>query len=310
MRPTELVQKVSSILDASLINNVRIRGVVIYDKGYYKLSDGENAITLNTAGDLPVGAEIEVEGVFKPNLYSTKEYSAIYPAISVISYKVLSEGENSQRIQQELAKALREKEYFGFWEFFSRALEQKEVLIVGLIYGKSAQVGQDFKTAFRSSAGVYWEKVDFIELETSLSDDELAKAIKRAKQISADAVFLLRGGGSKEELSRIGGVSALWAVAQANLPFYTAIGHSYDRANSIMEQIADGTFATPSIAGAELGRLVRFFAELQTLKNATNTNVKPLPVNQKSLTTYLLILALLLFLGAIFIKLLNALLKH
>jgi hypothetical protein len=81
-----------------------------------------------------------------------------------------------------------------------------------------------------------------------------------------------------------------------------------------MEQIADGTFATPSIAGAELGRLVRFFAELQTLKNATNTNVKPLPVNQKSLTTYLLkqlfILALLLFLGAIFIKLLNALPKH
>lgn len=216
------------------------------------------------------------------NLYSTKEYSAIYPALNVISHNVLSEGDINQKIQQEIAKAIREKEHFGFWEFFSRALEQKEVLIVGLIYGKSAQVGQDFKSAFRSSAGHYCDRVSFVEIESTLSDNELAKAIESAKQdYNVDALFLLRGGGSQEELSRIGGIEAIRAVKKANLPFYTAIGHSYDRLSSDMERIADAAFATPSIAGTELGKLVRFFSELKELKTFKNAVVEKLEKLEK-----------------------------
>jgi len=194
----------------------------------------------------------------------------------VISHNVLSEGDINQKIQQEIAKAIREKEHFGFWEFFSRALEQKEVLIVGLIYGKSAQVGQDFKSAFRSSAGHYCDRVSFVEIESTLSDGELAKAIESAKQKNVDALFLLRGGGSQEELSRIGGIEAIRAVKKANLPFYTAIGHSYDRLSSDMERIADAAFATPSIAGTELGKLVRIFSELKELKTFKNAVVEKL----------------------------------
>ena len=215
------------------------------------------------------------------NLYSTKEYSAIYPALNVNSYNVLFEGDINQKIQQEIAKAIREKEHFGFWEFFSRALEQKEVLIVGLIYGKSAQVGQDFKSAFRVSAGPYFDRVYFVGIESTLSDDELAKAIESAKQKNVDALFLLRGGGSQEELSRIGGIEAIRAVKKANLPFYTAIGHSYDRLSSDMERIADAAFATPSIAGTELGKLVRFFSELKELKTFKNAVVEKLEKLEK-----------------------------
>ena len=277
MRPTELMEKIrKKIIDNSLTNSVSVKGVVIYDKGYYKLSDGTNAITLNTAEELPVGDEIEVKGFVELNLYSTKEYSAIYPALNVNSYNVLFEGDINQKIQQEIAKAIREKEHFGFWEFFSRALEQKEVLIVGLIYGKSAQVGQDFKSAFRSSAGHYCDRVSFVEIESTLSDGELAKAIESAKQKNVDALFLLRGGGSQEELSRIGGIEAIRAVKKANLPFYTAIGHSYDRLSSDMERIADAAFATPSIAGTELGKLVRIFSELKELKTFKNAVVEKL----------------------------------
>ena len=272
IQPTEVIEKINKILENNLTDIVSVRGFVIYDKGYYKLSDGKNVITLNNVKELSVGDEIEVEGFveLKP------QHSAVYPVLNVSSYKVLSKGDINQKIQQEIAKAIREKEHFGFWEFFSRALEQKEVLIVGLIYGKSAQVGQDFKSAFRSSAGHYCDRVSFVEIESTLSDGELAKAIESTKQKNVDALFLLRGGGSQEELSRIGGIEAIRAVKKANLPFYTAIGHSYDRLSSDMERIADAAFATPSIAGTELGKLVRIFSELKDLKTFKNAVVEKL----------------------------------
>jgi exonuclease VII large subunit len=57
-------------------------------------------------------------------------------------------------------------------------------------------------------------------------------------------VFLLRGGGSKGELARVGGFESIKTIIRADIPFYIAIGHSFDRMVSLMEK------------AQELGKLV------------------------------------------------------
>jgi len=220
---------------------------------------------------------VEIDGVLIANLFCKEDVSMVYPALSVKSYKVLDE-DKEREFQKRLAEVealLKGRNHYGFWETFSRLLKEKKALKVGLIHGNSAQVWQDFISAFRSAAGEYADRIELVRFESSLADGELAKTIEETAKSGVYAVFLLRGGGSQEELARIGGFESAMAIIRANMPFYTAIGHSFDRMVSLVEKVADGNFATPSIAGQELGRLVRIMSELENLEDkAKNTQIE------------------------------------
>jgi exonuclease VII large subunit len=217
---------------------------------------------------LPIGAEVEIDGVLSANAFVKEDVALVYPAINVNSYKVLEEDKEKefQKRLLELENLLRGRHHFGFWETFTKLLGEHEKLRIGLIHGKSAQVWQDFIIGFRGAAGKHADRVEFVRFESSLMDGELAKTIKETANFGVHAVFLLRGGGDQEELARIGGFESLLAVIRLNIPFYTAIGHSFDRMVSLMEKVADGHFPTPSLAGQELGKLVFTVSELETLK--------------------------------------------
>jgi hypothetical protein len=272
LTPSDIAQKLSSHVSSSFLLPVKVRGTVIVDKqrGYYRLSDGKAGITLNVppSVDLPIGAEVEIDGVLIANSFVKEEVAFIYPAINVNSYRVLDEDKERefQKRLAELEDLIRTRTHFGFWETFTRLLGENQRLRIGLIHGNSAQVWQDFISAFRSAAGKYADRIEFVRFESSLADRELAKTIEKTSKAGVHAVFLLRGGGSQEELARIGGFESILAVIRLNIPFYTAIGHSFDRMVSLMEKVADGHFPTPSIAGQELGKLVYTFSELENLK--------------------------------------------
>jgi hypothetical protein len=272
MTPSDIAQKLSSHVSSSFLLPVKVRGTVIVDKqrGYYRLSDGKAGITLNVppSVDLPIGAEVEIDGVLIANSFVKEDVAFIYPAINVNSYRVLDEDKERefQKRLAELEDLIRTRTHFGFWETFTRLLGENQRLRIGLIHGNSAQVWQDFISAFRSAAGKYADRVEFVRFESSLVDRELAKTIEETAKAGVHAVFLLRGGGSQEELARIGGFESILAVIRLNIPFYTAIGHSFDRMVSLIEKVADGHFPTPSIAGQELGKLVYTFSELENLK--------------------------------------------
>jgi len=70
------------------------------------------------------------------------------------------------------------------------------------------------------------------------------KTIEEVARSGVHAVFLLRGGGSKGELARVGGFESIKTIIRADIPFYIAIGHSFDRMVSLMEK------------AQELGKLV------------------------------------------------------
>uniref|UniRef100_A0A7C5SYR0 Exonuclease VII large subunit C-terminal domain-containing protein n=1 Tax=Thermocrinis ruber TaxID=75906 RepID=A0A7C5SYR0_9AQUI len=287
LTPSDIAEKLVSHISAGFLLPIKVRGTVILDRqrGYYRLSDGKAGITLNIppSVDLPVGAEVEVDGVLSANSFVKEDVALVYPAINVNSYRVLEEEKEKefQRRISELEALLRGRNHFGFWETFTRLLGENERLRIGLIHGNSAQVWQDFIIAFRGAAGKHADKVEFVRFESSLSDGELAKTIEEVSKSGVHAVFLLRGGGPQEELARIGGFESLLAVIRLSIPFYTAIGHSFDRMVSLMEKVADGHFATPSIAGQELGKLVHMFSELESLKQEIRSKQVQIPTPSK-----------------------------
>jgi hypothetical protein len=301
VKPSDIVEKLSSHVSSSFVFPIKVRGTVILDKGYYKLTDGKAGITLNVekALELPVGAEVEIEGVLGANAFYKEDTAILYPAINVNSYKVLDEDKERefQKRVAEVEDLLKERNHYGFWETFSRLLKEKKALKVGLIHGRSAQVWQDFISAFRSAAGEYADRIEFVRFESSLADGELAKTIEKAANSGVHAVFLLRGGGSKEELARVGGFESIKAIIRADIPFYIAIGHSFDRMVSLMEKVADGNFATPSIAGQELGKLMRVVSENEGLKDTAKRKQAKGSDFVLELVVKLLLIGFLLFLG-------------
>ena len=289
LTPSDIAEKLSSHISSGFLLPVKVRGTVILDRqrGYYRLSDGKAGITLNTENSLalPLGVEVEIDGVLIANLFCKEDVSMVYPVINVNSYKVLDE-DKEREFQKRLAEVealLKGRNHYGFWETFSRLLMEKKAVKVGLIHGNSAQVWQDFISAFRSAAGEYADRIEFVRFESSLADGELAKSIEETAKSGVHAVFLLRGGGPQEELARIGGLESLLAVIRLDIPFYTAIGHSFDRMVSLMGKVSDGNFATPSIAGQELGRLVRIMSELEGLEDKTKNTQIELRLTQQQL---------------------------
>jgi hypothetical protein len=288
MTPLDIVEKLSSLISAGFILPVKARGTVIRDRqrGYYRLTDGKAAITLlnmEKSLELLVDAEVEITGLLDAKLFRAEDNTTIYPVLRVNSYKVLNEEEDReflkerefQKMLAEVNARLREKNQYIFWQTFSRLLKEEKHLRVGLIYGNSAQVPQDFISGYEGAAGEYADRIEFVRFESSLSDGELARTIEEVANSGVHAVFLLRGGDSPENLARVGGFESAMTIIRVNIPFYVAIGHSFDRMVSLLEKVADGIFATPTKAGQELGWLVYLLSHLENLEDkARNTEIE------------------------------------
>jgi len=95
----------------------------------------------------------------------------------------------------------------------------------------------------------------------------------------------------------VGGFESIKAIIRADIPFYIAIGHSFDRMVSLMEKVADGNFATPSIAGQELGKLMRVVSENEGLKDGAKRKRAKGSDFVLELVVKLLLIGFLLFLG-------------
>jgi len=293
LTPSDITEKLSSHISSGFVFPIKVRGTVILDRqrGYYRLTDGKAGITLNIppSVDLPVGAEVEIDGVVSANSFVKEDVALVYPAINVNSFRVLEEDKERefQRRLADLEALIRGRNHFGFWETFTKLLAENERLRIGLIHGNSAQVWQDFIIGFRGAAGRYADRVEFARFESSLLDGELARTVEKVSSSGVHAVFLLRGGGSKEELAKIGGFESIKAIIRLNIPFYIAIGHSFDRMVSLMEKVADGHFPTPSLAGQELGRLVHMFSQLENLKQELRSRPVEVQTPKPSLVWWL-----------------------
>lgn len=79
----------------------------------------------------------------------------------------------------------------------------------------------------------------------------IVRAIARARSVAgAEAILLVRGGGSRDDLNPFDDERVVRAVRLASLPLMTGLGHEVDR--TLADLAADGAAPTPSAAAERL----------------------------------------------------------
>lgn len=96
---------------------------------------------------------------------------------------------------------------------------------------------------------------------------EIVRALARADRLEPDAILLVRGGGSREDLAAFDDEQVVRAVAACRAPVVTGIGHEID--TSLADLAADARAATPSAAAEMVVREKRELLDrLRSLRTA------------------------------------------
>lgn len=255
---------------------LRVKGYLQWEEGRPRLSYGDHSIALRMENGLPAsppaGRLLVVEGLLRCTLYRK---GVLYPYLLVQKWWA-AQADREEEVQgwlAELEAVLLERPVLGFAAHIRRLVEARlsegtrPVLRIGVVHGRGAQTHHDFAQAFVGAAGRFADMVELRHCEVPLADDEaLARAIEGAAGL--DALFLVRGGGKGEELGAVGGPKSCMAAASSKVPVYVALGHSLDRSVSVLEKAAQHAFPTPSLAGTELGALVRDACERALMPSA------------------------------------------
>jgi exodeoxyribonuclease VII large subunit len=122
---------------------------------------------------------------------------------------------------------------------------------VGLIASSESAAYSDFFKIIQRR----WPMLDVVEYETLVQGAEapaqIARAIEVANQhIDLEVLIIIRGGGSKDDLSAFDHEQVVRAVAASRIPTMVAIGHERDL--SLAELAADSRASTPSNAAEML----------------------------------------------------------
>jgi exodeoxyribonuclease VII large subunit len=128
---------------------------------------------------------------------------------------------------------------------------------VGLICGRNSDAEHDVVVNARER----WPATDFEIREVAVQGTNAVREVTEAlleldARDDIDVIVITRGGGSAEDLLPFSNEALVRAVAAANKPIVSAIGHEQDA--PILDHVADYRASTPTDAGK---RIVPSFAE-------------------------------------------------
>lgn len=144
---------------------------------------------------------------------------------------------------------------------------------IAVISSKNAAGLQDFLQEL--TLNQYGYKLDYQLFNAAMQGQFVEKEVIKAldiihhKKEKFDAVVLIRGGGSKLDLSGFNGLKLCKAIAKSALPILTGIGHEIDE--SIADLVAHTALKTPTaVATFLVERLLNFELEINTLQHSIN----------------------------------------
>ncbi len=135
---------------------------------------------------------------------------------------------------------------------------------VGLITSLGSAAYNDFVQELQRHP--YSFSVKAIDARVSGHDTErtVVRALRAFAQHPPDVVVLIRGGGSRSDLSAFDSEMIARGIATMPVPVITGIGHETDR--SVADEVAALSLKTPTACAAELVR--RMAAAVETVENA------------------------------------------
>ncbi|MBT5953619.1 exodeoxyribonuclease VII large subunit [bacterium] len=156
-------------------------------------------------------------------------------------------GEKSQKLSELKEKLTKE----GLFDESAKTALPTFPKTIGLITAfKSAAMSDFFKVSRLIFPGVKL-KVFPAVMQGDFSAPTIIESINNAKEYGkCDVLVLLRGGGSKEDLSSFNSEALVRAISTIDIPFVSAIGHESDW--TLVDFVSDYRASTPSSAAQHL----------------------------------------------------------
>jgi hypothetical protein len=277
MRVSDVISKLENLINANTIkyfgiNEIEVTGIYRKENNSYaKLYDKDNdkkSIDFKVNGNLSENSLVKVKGILSVK-YVNKGF---YPELEALSYEIIEEtSDEEKKLKDKFSEKLNTFIPRIFNSIINSVINNgsKRKLKCLVIHGQNAQTQYDFINSLRQSFPRYQDFVEIENLETNLNDESLEKVI-REKGLNYDIIFLVRGGGSPEDLSKIGGIKSAIAVLEIGKPFFIAIGHSQDRNVSLLEKVCDYAYHTPSALGTQFGEALKTEIEKEEIKQVLN----------------------------------------
>ena len=125
-------------------------------------------------------------------------------------------------------------------------------LRVGLVASPGTEGFNDFLGGLRGSGLAFDVSVAPTAVQGKDAPAMVAAAIRDLQMEQIDVIVVVRGGGSKADLAAFDQEPVARAIANAEVPVWTGIGHTGDQ--SVADEVANRAFITPTECGQELAR--------------------------------------------------------
>ncbi len=117
-------------------------------------------------------------------------------------------------------------------------------LRIGLVTSAGSEAYRDFTGQLERSPYRFRVRLEACVVQGSDAAAQIAAAIRRAGESRPDVIVLVRGGGGRGDLAAFDHESVARAIATAQRPVWTGIGHTGDR--SVADEVAQRALVTPT----------------------------------------------------------------
>lgn len=130
-------------------------------------------------------------------------------------------------------------------------------LRVGLVASPDTEGCNDFLGGLSASGLAFAVTIAPTAVQGKAAPNRIARAVTNLQCEPLDVIVVVRGGGSKADLSAFDSEPVARAIATSRVPVWTGIGHTGDQ--SVADEVANRSFITPTECGQELARLATEF---------------------------------------------------
>ncbi len=121
---------------------------------------------------------------------------------------------------------------------------------IGLITSNDSAASNDFLKTIESSPYGFTVLLADATMQGERTKPDICRAIDALERFSPDLIAIVRGGGSKTDLSHLDNEDIGRKIASSQIPFWTGIGHEIDE--SVLDFVSNRAFKTPTAVAVEI----------------------------------------------------------
>ena len=225
---------------------------------YFQVKDESAAMDVIVWSGVYAGSGIELRDGMLLELSGKFDVYAGSGRLSFIANKISVSGEGLLR--QQVAQLRAKLEAEGLMEPARKRPIPRFCMRVAVVTSLSGSVIDDVKRTLRRRNPMVEILCAGCQVQGPGAPESIIRALTVAAEAKPDAILLVRGGGSFEDLMTFNDEGLARAVASCPVPVITGIGHEPD--NSICDDVSDRRTSTPTAAAESVAPALDEIASL------------------------------------------------